>query len=107
LRKELESFLFEGNQSEALALGLAILKRRDKDLATCWNRLRELEACGALMSTRMELAASYTHMHVNRLLRSAQRSQEFAIYDFLARQYESRLARERRKTKNPDMARVE
>jgi hypothetical protein len=32
-------------------------------------------------------------MHANRLLRSLQRQQEFVLYDFLSREYESRNAR--------------
>ena len=32
-------------------------------------------------------------MHVNRLLRSAQRAHEMVLYDFLTRLYESKLAR--------------
>ncbi len=107
LRKELEAFLCEENQSEVLAPGLAILDRRDKALASCWERLRDLEAQGRLTSTRAELAPSFTHMHVNRLLRSAQRNQEFVIYDFLDRLYESRLARQRKKAKNATLAKVE
>lgn len=41
------------------------------------------------------LAKSYLHMHANRLLRSAQRRQEAVLYDFLARHYESEMARKR------------
>ncbi len=107
LRKELEVLLFEDNAKEALAPGFAILEQRDRDLVACWERLRELESEGQLAGTRAELAPSYTHMHVNRLLRSAQRNQEFAIYDFLDRLYESRLARERKKAKSPAAAGVE
>ncbi|MCC6995144.1 MAG: lantibiotic dehydratase [Deltaproteobacteria bacterium] len=43
-----------------------------------------------------ELAGSYLHMHVNRMLRSSSRAQELVLHDFLGRLYESRLARERR-----------
>ena len=42
-----------------------------------------------------ELASSYVHMHVNRLIRSAQRAHELVLYDLLARIYESQLARAR------------
>jgi len=34
-------------------------------------------------------------MHVNRLLRSAQRPQELILYDFLCRLYEGRIKRKR------------
>jgi thiopeptide-type bacteriocin biosynthesis protein len=41
------------------------------------------------------LAASYLHMHANRLLRTAQRSQEACLHYFLDRCYEAILARRR------------
>ena len=42
-----------------------------------------------------ELAASYVHMHLNRLFRSAANAQEMVLYDFLARVYDSKLAKEK------------
>ena len=44
-----------------------------------------------------ELAGSYVHMHLNRLFRSAANAQEMVLYDYLARTYDSRMAREKRK----------
>ena len=41
------------------------------------------------------IAPNYVHMHVNRMLRSAHGNQEFVLYDFLARIYESRAIRAR------------
>jgi hypothetical protein len=40
-----------------------------------------------------DVAMSYAHMHVNRLLRSAQRAQELVVYELLDRVYSSRAAR--------------
>ena len=42
------------------------------------------------------MAASFVHMHVNRLIRSAQRAHEMVLYDFLHLLYESREARQRK-----------
>ena len=55
--------------------------------------LRAAELRGALTLSLAELVPSYIHMHVNRLIRSAQRAHELVLYDLLARLYESRLAR--------------
>jgi hypothetical protein len=55
--------------------------------------LRDWAAGDHLSPSLMEVAASYLHMHANRLLRSAHRAQEMVLYDFLARLYESRAAR--------------
>jgi thiopeptide-type bacteriocin biosynthesis protein len=56
-------------------------------------------AVGAALRERdlpvAELAASYVHMHVNRMLRSSSLQQELVLHDYLGRLYESRLARER------------
>ena len=40
-----------------------------------------------------ELAMSLAHMHVNRMLRSAQRAQELVLYELLGRVYSSQAAR--------------
>jgi len=55
--------------------------------------LRAAEQRGALTQSVTELVPSYIHMHVNRLIRSAQRAHELVLYDLLARLYESKLAR--------------
>jgi thiopeptide-type bacteriocin biosynthesis protein len=52
-------------------------------------------ALRALPTPIEDLAASYLHMHANRLLRGAARAQERVLYDFLTRLYETRLARRR------------
>jgi len=61
------------------------------------ERLRPLVA--ELRTARLsisveELAASFVHVHLNRILRSAHREQELVLWDFLARLYRSRLARD-------------
>jgi hypothetical protein len=40
-----------------------------------------------------EFGMSCVHMHVNRLLRSAQRAQELVLYELLDRLYTSQAAR--------------
>ncbi len=55
---------------------------------------RALEA-GELTKSISELAGSYVHMHLNRLLRRAANAQEMVLYDFLGRAYDSRIARNR------------
>ncbi len=95
--KSLELLLDPAREEEnRLAPGLAVLRRRSDRLAPL---IRDLEACGKdgrLTQPLASIARSYVHMHVNRMLRSAQRAQEFVLYDFLARVYESRAARARK-----------
>jgi hypothetical protein len=66
---------------------------RSDRLAPIAAALREREEAGQLVVA--DLALSFAHMHVNRLLRSAQRRQELVLYEFLDRLYESRAARAR------------
>jgi len=57
------------------------------------NEMRRIHARGGLTRSLERVAHSVIHMHCNRVLRSAQRTQEFVIYEFLARLYDSELAR--------------
>ncbi len=57
--------------------------------------LRRLETAGRLQMSIPDLALSYVHMHVNRMIRSAARAHELVIYDLLGRLHESQAARAR------------
>jgi thiopeptide-type bacteriocin biosynthesis protein len=93
-RRGLEALLdAEGEAAENWSPVRAILRRRSERLAAVVADLRASERAGRLSRPVADLAASYLHMHANRLLRSAQRAQELVLYDFLARLYESRAAR--------------
>ena len=60
------------------------------------RELRAAAEAGRLTVDLPELAMSLAHMHVNRMLRSAQRAQELVIYELLGRAYSSQAARRRR-----------
>jgi thiopeptide-type bacteriocin biosynthesis protein len=83
------------DKASALAPGLAALGRRSKAIEPVVEELRAAERAGRLSVALPQLAGSYAHMHANRVLRSAQRTQELVIYDFLNRVYASRIARGR------------
>jgi thiopeptide-type bacteriocin biosynthesis protein len=72
------------------------LARRSEASAPLVARLRALRDAGRLTVTFEDLAGSLAHMHVNRLLRSAQRAHEMVIYDLLDRLYMARAARRRK-----------
>ena len=59
----------------------------------CLGRLLEASREGLLTVPLEEMASSLVHMHVNRLLRTSHRAQEFVLAGFLARLYRARLAR--------------
>ena len=97
-RKVMETVLDPTKDAESpLERELAILCRRSERLAPIVAELRARERADRLSLPLTELAPSYIHMHVNRLLRSAQRAQELVLYDFLHRFYESQAARQRKR----------
>jgi thiopeptide-type bacteriocin biosynthesis protein len=82
----------------ALTAGLEALELRSRASFPILEEMRRLQARGELTRHLESIAHSLIHMYCNRLLRSAQRTQEFVIYEFLARLYDSELARQRRPT---------
>ncbi len=81
LRKELESELFPAVPPP--------LTQELRGLPQLWAAFDQ----GLLQVELGGLAGSLAHMHLNRLLRSSHREHEWVLMEFLARLYESRLAR--------------
>lgn len=79
-----------GQPGSALAAGWHILQQRSRQLAPVVATLRAQAAAGHVALD--ELVASYLHMQVNRLLRSAQREQELVLYELLIRHYQAQRA---------------
>jgi thiopeptide-type bacteriocin biosynthesis protein len=95
-RRSLEALLDLGQAEESpLAPGLAVLRKRSEESAPAMAELRQLEAAGRLSVPISDLALSFVHMHVNRMIRSAARAHELVIYDLLGRLHESQAARAR------------
>jgi thiopeptide-type bacteriocin biosynthesis protein len=93
-RAHLEALLDPGQAPPAtLAAGLEALRRRSLQLAPLTAELRQLSQAGRLSTTMTDLARSFAHMHVNRLLRSAHRAQELVLYELLDRAYSSQAGR--------------
>lgn len=99
-RKGLESLLDLHKDAGALQEGVNILRHRSAQVEPIVARLRILAGTPGVPSLA-SLAGSYLHMHANRLLRASARAQELVLYDFLARAYDSRLARERKSKPAP------
>jgi thiopeptide-type bacteriocin biosynthesis protein len=81
------------DDADPLAPGFAVLRERSARLVPLVGELRALERAGRLSKSLLELAPSYLHMFVNRLVRSAARAHEMVLYDFLTRLYASRALR--------------
>ncbi len=93
-RVRVEALLDPGQAAPApLAEGLEALHRRSLQLAPVAAELRRLSQTGRLSATLAEIAMSYAHMHVNRLLRSAQRAHELVLYELLDRAYSAQVGR--------------
>jgi thiopeptide-type bacteriocin biosynthesis protein len=96
-RASLESLLAAAREGggEGDLTGLAALRRRSEALRPVAAELAERERAGRLTAPVQALASSFTHMHLNRILRSSARAQEMVIYHLLGRLYESEAARRR------------
>jgi thiopeptide-type bacteriocin biosynthesis protein len=94
-RARLAALLDPGQAPPApLSAGLEALRRRSLQLAPVAAELRQLGQDGRLSTTLADIARSHAHMHVNRLLRSAQRAQELVLYELLDRAYSAQAGRQ-------------
>jgi class I lanthipeptide synthase len=71
---------------------LAVLRRRSRRVRPVAETLRTWAVADRLTRPLASLAASYLHMHANRVLRSSPREHELVLYDFLERLYDGQLA---------------
>ncbi len=101
-RQNLESLLGASlNRDDSLSSARAVFRQRAQQFLPVTAELQALDRAGRLSSPLKVIAASFVHMHVNRLLRSAHRAHEAVLYNFLGRVYDSRLARLREKETPP------
>ncbi len=97
-RRSLESLMdIELLRNSPIARGLEILNNRSRRLKPLIKEMEMIGQNGELGLSLREMVPSFTHMFVNRLLRSSQRAQELVLYDFLRRLYDSQIARNRSK----------
>ena len=95
-RQTLESLIdVELSKKSPIALGIEILDNRSKRIKPLLQKIKILDQNGELDVSLREIVPSFTHMFVNRLLRSEQRAQELVLYDFLRRLYDSQISRNR------------
>jgi class I lanthipeptide synthase len=93
-RRALEALLDPTRDGASdLAAGLAILKHRSERNSPLTAQLWRLEQARRLTAPLTQIAPSLIHMHVNRLIRSAQRPHELVLYDLMAAIYDSWAAR--------------
>jgi thiopeptide-type bacteriocin biosynthesis protein len=96
-RLALEALLDRSADAESpFAEALACLRQRSQRVQAAVAALTAAEDAGRLTQSRSQLAASYLHMHANRMFASAARAQELVLYDFLERLYQGQQARTRR-----------
>lgn len=99
-RRELIHMLETGIGAAAsespLAPALAVFERRAQAFAPVVEELKRRESEGRLTASVADMASSFVHMFVNRMVRSAARAHEVVLYDFLHQLAESREARKRK-----------
>jgi thiopeptide-type bacteriocin biosynthesis protein len=82
----------ERTRAHPLAHGFDLLDQGAERQRLVAADLRALAQQGQLDTDIEDMAWSYVHMHMNRLLHASQRAQELVIYDLLKRYHESRRA---------------
>lgn len=93
-RSQLEALLNRAHDAgSSLAAAFAAYDERSARLGPIVASLRDAASSGRLGDSLANLAASYLHMHANRLFRSSARAQELVLYDFLSRLYLGQIAR--------------
>lgn len=96
-RHRLESLVEATDDSSGFpAPAQAALAGFADQMKTIHSELDDARKAGTLAKPIEDLAGSYVHMHLNRMFRSAANAQEMVLYDFLARTYDSKMAREKR-----------
>jgi thiopeptide-type bacteriocin biosynthesis protein len=89
--------LFDGSsEGSEWPFAKQALARRSVRVGEALRKLRALAVAGNLEADVADLAASFSHMHINRLLRSSQRAHELVLYDFLFHIYDGRIAKKTR-----------
>lgn len=94
-RKKMESLLDDSPQGE-WQFAKQALKQRSNTMVGALRRLQALAMEGRLETDIISLAGSFSHMHINRLIRASQRAHELVLYDFLYQVYDGRIARRAR-----------
>ncbi|HYE89094.1 MAG TPA: lantibiotic dehydratase [Vicinamibacterales bacterium] len=92
---------YDGARPHAMADQIAALRARSQSSRDVVARIKAMVAAGESDASLFALVGSYLHMNANRLLRGSHRQQEFVIFDFLGRYYESVLARARGRGARP------
>ncbi|MCP4218434.1 MAG: hypothetical protein GY765_27610 [bacterium] len=94
-RKEIEAILGRVNDEDSMMYPLfQLIDRKSQDVRPITAELLKLynnETANPFYLN--DLIASYSHMTINRLFKSKQRTHEMVVYDFLHRYYKSQIAR--------------
>jgi thiopeptide-type bacteriocin biosynthesis protein len=98
VRGELEQIWHRPTGDPIVELARQAFATRSVQLRTPVKLLRECEDSGELLTTYRELAVSYVHMHVNRVVPSAARAHELLLYDFLHQFHRGRVSRDKRRS---------
>jgi thiopeptide-type bacteriocin biosynthesis protein len=84
-----------GELADTLGAVRAVFDDRSRRMSKIVAALQALDRESRLSRDIEDIASSYVHMHVNRLIRSEPRWHELVIHDFLLRHYDTELKRVR------------
>ena len=89
----------ENDQEKEYFPILELLTKRSENSQVVISELLKLKESNTLQLDWVDLIASLLHMNLDRLFMGRNRTNEFVVYDLLARQYKSNLARLKSTTK--------
>ena len=98
-RRLQEVFHGSANVGNILEVATRAYGSRSTKIRHAARQLHLARDAGKLSVHMRDLALSYIHMHINRLIRSSPRAHELVIYDFMARIYSEQTSRENHTSK--------
>lgn len=82
---------------------LELLKERSKKMKPIIQTILEMNNDGTLQANLYDLIGSYIHMNLDRLFMGRNRTNEFVVYDLLAKHYKSILAQQKQLSKKENV----
>ena len=93
-------------EDEGLGKAISVFEADNKIYKKCIEEILNAPSINREVEKLNRIMPAFLHMFINRLFVSNQRKTELVIYDYLFRYYESKIAREKRKTIIPETVKV-
>ena len=104
LKPQIEGVLNTNNDSEQEFYPIIqLLEERSLNMKPFIRTILKMDSDNSLQVNLDELIGSFIHMNLDRLFMGRNRTNEFVVYDLLAKYYKSKIARKRKEVKTIDV----